>query len=60
MAKSQTLTLRKLEAMSNALTFALAGPIDGSATPQKDFEDAADWVAEKIAKRNSKKPRRHT
>lgn len=48
------LTKRLLEAMQEALLFRSAGELDAEACPNQDYEDAADWVAEQLRRREAR------
>lgn len=50
------LTLRRLEAIEEALSSRLAGPIENvEPLTEKDYEAAYEWVIEQIRKKEAKK-----
>ena len=40
--------------MQEALLFRSAGELDAEACPNQDYEDAADWVAEQLRRREAR------
>jgi hypothetical protein len=49
--RRRALTKRLLEAMGEALDFRLAGELGDESCPERDYQDALDWVHEQLGKR---------
>ena len=45
------LTVKRLEAIIEALDFRIAGEIGDEACPQDDYEAARDWASDELCKR---------
>ena len=45
------LTVKRLEAIVEALDFRIAGEIGEEACPQEDYENARDWASDELCKR---------
>lgn len=56
--KRTKLTVKRLNAMNEALGFILAGDLDEAVASKEDFEAAQTWVAEEIERRESRRDNR--
>lgn len=45
------LTVKRLEAIVEALDFRIAGEIGEEACPQQDYEGARDWASDELCRR---------